>query len=132
MSTKVIKALDAAERAKLAEQTQQIAGMPLPQVDMESGNEFVFVTHFDGTYNDKDNLELSGSPYPTNVARLHELMVPHAEDNENYVSHYGQAWPLLPFGGPLGGIKLVSAHPAICAQRQRVHMKSSAKKPMNG
>jgi len=86
MSTEVIKALDAAERAKLAEQTQQIAGMPLPRVDVGSGNEFVFVAHFDGTLNDKDNLELSGSPYPTNVARLHELMAPHAANN--YVSHY--------------------------------------------
>jgi len=88
MSTKVIKVLDAAERAKLAEQTRKIAGMPLPRVDLESGKEFVFAAHFDGTLNDKDNLKLSGSPYPTNVARLHELMAPHAEDNENYVSHY--------------------------------------------
>jgi len=88
MSTQVIKTLDAAERAKLAQQAQQITRMPLPQVDLESGNEFVFVAHFDGTLNDKDNLALSGSPYPTNVARLHELMAPHAENNENYVSHY--------------------------------------------
>jgi len=58
MSTKVIKALDAAERAELANQTQKIAGMPLPLVDLENGNEFVFVAYFDGTLNDKDNLHL--------------------------------------------------------------------------
>jgi len=58
MSTVIVKELDAAERAKLANQTQKIAGMPLPQMDVESGKEFVFVAHFDGTRNDKDNLHL--------------------------------------------------------------------------
>jgi len=86
MSTKIVKELDTNERVNLANQTQKIAGMPLPQVDVESGNQFVFVAHFDGTNNDKDNLELSGSQYPTNVARLHELMAPHASNN--YKVHY--------------------------------------------
>jgi len=88
MSTKVVKTLNAAERAKLAQQTQKIAGMPLPRVDIESGNEFVFAVHFDDTRNDHDNLALSGSPFPTNVARLDDLMAPHAAENENYVTHY--------------------------------------------
>jgi len=87
MSTEIVKELDAAERVNLANQTQKIAGMSLPQVDVESGNQFVFVAHFDGTRNDKDNLALSDSQYPTNVARLHELMAPHA-NGRNYVSHY--------------------------------------------
>jgi len=87
MSTEIVKELGAAERVNLENQTQKIAGMPLPQVDVERGNQFVFVAHFDGTNNDKDNLELSGSQYPTNVARLHELMRPHT-NSRGYVSHY--------------------------------------------
>jgi len=87
MSTEIIKELDAAEYAHLTEQTQKIAGMPLPQVDLENGNQFVFVGHFDGTRNDSENLALSDSEFPTNVARLHELMRPHA-NGVNYISHY--------------------------------------------
>jgi len=87
MSTEIVKDLDTNERVNLENQTQKITGMPLPQVDVESGNQFVFVAHFDGTRNDKDNLALSDSQYPTNVARLHELMGPHA-NGRNYVSHY--------------------------------------------
>jgi len=88
MSTEVVKELNAAERVELATQTQRIAKAPWPKLDVKSGHQFVFAVHFDGTRNDRDNLALSGSPFPTNVALLDELMAPYAEDNENYVSHY--------------------------------------------
>jgi len=58
MSTVVVKELDAAERVRLVNQTQRIAGVPLPRVDVKSGKEFVFVAHFDGTYNAEDNPHL--------------------------------------------------------------------------
>jgi len=68
-------------------QADRILDTPTPPpVDAHSGREFVFVAHFDGTLNDKDNLK--EGELQTNVANLHDLMKPHMEDNDNFVSHY--------------------------------------------
>jgi len=86
--TKLIKHLSAAERERMTTQAWAIAGMHVPAVDTRSGNKFVFVAHFDGTNNDKDNLALSGSAYQTNVADLHDQMLPHMRGNNNFRSVY--------------------------------------------
>ena len=59
--TEVVKRLNAAEQAALSAQVDKIAAAPRPTLDTASGKQFVFVAHFDGTNNDKDNLALSGS-----------------------------------------------------------------------
>lgn len=86
--SEVIKHLDTAERAALDTQVDAVARAPTPQVDARSGEQFVFVAHFDGTNNDKDNLKLSGNPLPTNVAELWSQMEPRAKDNHNFKTHY--------------------------------------------
>lgn len=86
--TEVVKHLGAAERRQMSAQAERIAGTPTAQVDARSGRHFVFVAHFDGTNNDKDNLALSGSAYQTNVADLHDQMVPHMRGNANFKSFY--------------------------------------------
>jgi len=88
MSTVVVKTLDAAWRAKLEAQVQRLVEAPSSQVDIKSGTEFVFVAHFDGTRNDRENLKLSGNRYPTNVGRLYELMKPRTEGNPNFETYY--------------------------------------------
>jgi len=82
--SRVVKELDEAERQQMEAQADGIAETPHPQVDVFSGREFVFVAHFDGTLNDKDNLK--EGEHQTNVANLNDLMKPH--NNENFVSHY--------------------------------------------
>jgi len=84
--SRVVKELDETERQQMEAQADRIAETPHPQVDVHSGREFVFVAHFDGTLNDKDNLK--NGERPTNVANLHKLMEPHSEENENFESHY--------------------------------------------
>jgi len=85
--TREVKILDEAERQQMETQADRILDTPTPPpVDARSGREFVFVAHFDGTLNDKDNLRKG--ELQTNVANLYDLMKPLAEENENFVSHY--------------------------------------------
>lgn len=49
---------------------------------------FVFFAAFDGTNNDKDNLRLSGDPYPTNVANLHKQAEEASPSNGNLQARY--------------------------------------------
>jgi len=84
--SRVIKELDETERQQMETQADRIAETPHPQVDVSSGREFVFVAHFDGTSNDKDRVKKGERQ--TNVANLDDLMLPHAKDNENFVSYY--------------------------------------------
>lgn len=86
--SEVIKQLSAGEREKLAQQTDAIAAAPVSTVDARSGQRFVFVAHFDGTNNDKDNLKLSGNPQPTNVAELWALMKPQESGHNSFRTQY--------------------------------------------
>jgi hypothetical protein len=86
--TEVVKRLSAAERAAMSAQIDRIAQTPVPQLDTQRGSQFVFVAHFDGTNNDKDNLALSGSKLTTNVAQLHEQMQGQNKANPNFESVY--------------------------------------------
>ncbi len=54
--TETIKKLNPAETAAMSAQADKIAATPAPRIDANSGEKFVFVAHFDGTNNDKDNL----------------------------------------------------------------------------
>jgi hypothetical protein len=57
---------------------EEMAQLPVARRAMEeagksgTSSRFNFFAAFDGTNNDKDNLKLSGDPYPTNVANLHK------------------------------------------------------------
>ena len=86
--TETVKQLDAAERARLDRQVQALEQAPAPVVDAHSGRHFVFVAHFDGTNNDKDHLEFSGSDLPTNVAELWSQMRSLDKANDNLYSQY--------------------------------------------
>ena len=86
--SEVIKQLNTAERAELGRQTTAVAAAPVPAIDMHSGQRFVFVAHFDGTNNDKDNLRLSGNPLPTNVAELWVQTKPLEQGNNNFRTQY--------------------------------------------
>ena len=88
--TEVVKHLSPAEQAALSAQVDKIAAAPRPTLDTASGKQFVFVAHFDGTNNDKDNLALSGSRYTTNVAQLSEQMKGDSRSNPNFESRYYQ------------------------------------------
>lgn len=86
--SEVIKHLSEAERARLDAQVAAVARAPAPQVDVRSGKQFVFVAHFDGTNNDKDNVQLSGNPLPTNVTELWAQMKPMEVSNSNFRTQY--------------------------------------------
>lgn len=86
--TEVVKQLNEAERARMSAQAQGIAQAVAPKLAIGRGEQFVFVAHFDGTNNDKDNLALSGNPQPTNVAELYEQMKPHETGNPNFRTVY--------------------------------------------
>lgn len=86
--TEVVKTLNAAERASMSAQADKIASTDAPKLDTVSGKQFVFAAHFDGTNNNKDDLKLSGSKYSTNVAALHDQMLPQTENNPNFSSKY--------------------------------------------
>ena len=72
----------------MSAQADRIAQTPVPQLDTQRGSQFVFVAHFDGTNNDKDNLALSGSQLTTNVAQLHEQMQAQSKRSSNFKSRY--------------------------------------------
>ncbi|MGM9428345.1 hypothetical protein [Hydrogenophaga sp. MI9] len=86
--SEVVKHLNDAERASLGAQVETLARAPAPRVDARSGEQFVFVAHFDGTNNDKDDLKRSGNPLPTNVAELWSQMKPLETGNHNFKTHY--------------------------------------------
>ena len=86
--TEVIKQLNEEERARLSAAVQSIADTPAPKIHARSGETFVFVAHFDGTNNNKDNVPLSGNPLPTNVAELWMQMKPHESGNPNFRTNY--------------------------------------------
>jgi len=65
--------------ANLDRMNDSFAKMPLLQVDVHSGREFLFMAHFDDTSPGEDRLHL------TVVADLHALM---QSPNENFVSDY--------------------------------------------
>lgn len=79
--SEVVKRLNEAERVRLDSQVEAVARSPAPQVGARTCQQFVFVAHFDGTNNDKDDLKLSGNPLPTNVAELWSQMKPLEADN---------------------------------------------------
>ena len=86
--SEVIRHLNERERARLDAQVEVVARAPEPLVDANSGKQFVFVAHFDGTNNDKDKLKLSGNPLPTNVAELWAQMKPLEAGNDNFKTLY--------------------------------------------
>lgn len=86
--SEVIKHLHETERARLDVQVNAVARAAAPQVDTRSGQQFVFVTHFDGTNNDKDHIKLSGNPLPTNVAELWSQMNSMEAGNHNFKTQY--------------------------------------------
>ena len=69
--TEGVKQLNEAELARMSAQAQGIAQSAAPKLALSNGEQFVFVAHFDGTNNDKDNLALSGNPHPTNPPALY-------------------------------------------------------------
>lgn len=86
--TEVVKQLNEAELARMSAQAQGIAQSAAPKLALGNGEQFVFVAHFDGTNNDKDNLALSGNPQPTNVAELYEQIKPNEKGNPNFRTVY--------------------------------------------
>lgn len=86
--TEVVKRLNPAETAAMTAQADKVASTPTPQVDTRSGQQFVFMAHFDGTNNNKDDLELSGSKLSTNVAQLYAQMKTDSDRNPNFESNY--------------------------------------------
>jgi Uncharacterized alpha/beta hydrolase domain (DUF2235) len=52
-------------------QQVQVQRDAMGQLHGAQAGSFIFFAAFDGTNNDKDNLELSGNPYPTNVANMY-------------------------------------------------------------
>ncbi|AOW11897.1 hypothetical protein LPB72_02185 [Hydrogenophaga crassostreae] len=86
--TEIVKRLSPAETAAMSLQADKIAATPSPHVDTMSGKQLVFVAHFDGTNNDKDNVKLSGSAQWTNVAQLSKQMEVESKRNENFSSNY--------------------------------------------
>jgi hypothetical protein len=86
--TEIVKRLSPAETGVMSLQADKIAATPSPHVDTMNGKQFVFVAHFDGTNNDKDNVKLSGSAQWTNVAQLSKQMEVESKRNENFSSNY--------------------------------------------
>ncbi|GAA6140849.1 hypothetical protein [Hydrogenophaga sp. 5NK40-0174] len=60
----------------------------MAELDASSGAHFVFLAHFDGTNNDKNNLALADSQFSTNVGLISDLAEPIAESNPNFGSYY--------------------------------------------
>ncbi|RTL37458.1 MAG: hypothetical protein EKK53_21035 [Burkholderiales bacterium] len=66
-----------------------------------AAGKFVFYAAMDGTNNDKDNLNLSGSSLQTNVANLYNQAKAAEENNPNIVARY---YPGIGTGGQTGNI----------------------------
>jgi uncharacterized protein (DUF2235 family) len=66
---------------------------------------FQFFAAFDGTWNDKNNLDLAGTKQPTNVARLEELVKANADSSvrTEYYRGIGTSGKLSQYiGGSIG------------------------------
>ncbi|RYF30648.1 MAG: hypothetical protein EOO23_04685, partial [Comamonadaceae bacterium] len=94
---------------------------------------FVFFAAFDGTNNDRTNLPLSGSPYPTNVANLYDQAVDASKTNPNLEARY---YPGVGTGGQNGTLvnAAVSPTPAIhyAAEQALAHFAEQASKYLQG
>ncbi|MBL0420468.1 tandem-95 repeat protein [Ramlibacter sp. AW1] len=99
MGTSITRTLTPYEMQQLAAQLAAVrdAAGPPPQ----ASNKPIFFAAFDGTNNDKDNLPLSGSPYPTNVARLYEQAQEARASNPNLRPYY---YPGVGTGGENGSL----------------------------
>ena len=91
------------ERHLSREEVQQVQMQreAMGQLHGAPAGKFVFFAAFDGTNNDKDNLKLSGNPYPTNVTNLHRQALDASQSNENLKVRY---YPGVGTGGDMGGL----------------------------
>lgn len=124
--TEVTKRLNVVERAQMAAQVQRIAKTPAPRVDAHSGEKLVFVAHFDGTNNDKDNVHLSGNPYPTNVAELWAQMKVRENGNDNFRAEYYRGVGTDPGSKGLAGVLLPSDEMRATARKAYLDLEIEA------
>ena len=82
-------------------QQVQIQRDAMGQLHGAPAGKFVFFAAFDGTNNDKDNLKLSGNPYPTNVANLHSQAEDAKRSNSNLQTGYYRG---VGTGGEMGSL----------------------------
>ncbi|HAX21834.1 MAG TPA: hypothetical protein DCY64_16350 [Hydrogenophaga sp.] len=82
-------------------QQVQIQRDAMGQLHGAPAGKFVFLAAFDGTNNDKDNLRLSGNPYPTNVANLFDPAEKASWANGNLQARY---YPGVGTGGEMGDL----------------------------
>jgi len=78
--------LNEAQTERALAQAQAIAEAAEPSAIKKE--QFVFFAVFDGTRNDKKDVELSGNPEDTNVAQLFEQAVSANKDNKNFGKGY--------------------------------------------
>lgn len=91
------------ERNLTHEEIQQVQMQreAMGQFHGAQAGKFVFFVAFDGTNNDKDNLKLSGNPYPTNVANLFDQADIASKTNGHLRVRY---YPGVGTGGDMGGL----------------------------
>lgn len=91
------------ERHLSREEVQQVQVQreAMGQLHGAPAGKFVFFAAFDGTNNDKDNLKLSGNPYPTNVANLFDQADIASKENGHLRVRY---YPGVGTGGAMGGL----------------------------
>ncbi|MDM0105287.1 DUF2235 domain-containing protein [Variovorax sp. J22R24] len=82
MGTSIAGYLSPAEVAEL----EAIRSRLLPESSGVATKKFLFFAAFDGTNNDKNNLQLSGQPYQTNVANLYDQA--KVNESENFRTAY--------------------------------------------
>ncbi|PKO32518.1 MAG: hypothetical protein CVU36_02455 [Betaproteobacteria bacterium HGW-Betaproteobacteria-9] len=99
------------ERHLLREEVQQVRIQRdvMGQLHGGSAGKFVFFAAFDGTNNDKDNLKLSGNPYPTNVANLHSQAEDAKRSNFNLQTGYYRG---VGTGGEMGSLLQAGPFPS--------------------
>jgi hypothetical protein len=114
MGTSVQRAVTGEEVDRMPEARQAMADVGKAGVSTRSN----FFAAFDGTNNDRDNLKLSGDPFPTNVARL-QAQAKSAAD-ENFTSEYFKG---VGTGDDQGNIvnAAVNPTPAIDAAAERAY-----------
>jgi hypothetical protein len=90
-------------------QQVQIQRDAMGQLHGAPAGKFVFFAAFDGTNNDKDNLKLSGNPYPTNVANLHSQAEDAKRSNSNLQTGYYRG---VGTGGEMGSLLQAGPFPS--------------------
>jgi hypothetical protein len=114
MGTSTVRALNDEEMKRLpaARQAMEEAGK------VGSSSRFNFFATFDGTNNDKDNLKLSGDPYPTNVGNLFKQA--ETARSPTFESKY---YPGVGTGGDQGNLidAGINPTPAIDAAAQKAY-----------